>query len=360
VTALHQLLPSYAKRDAIGSHALRIQALLRNAGYESEVYARWRDDPPGPCHGLTSLRPRPGERTVLLYHLSTGSEVAALVAARSEPLIVDYHNISPNDVFGRWEPTIGPELALGRRQLVELAGRATLAVADSSYNASECRSAGYRRAQVAPFLLDVDELLAEVDQLHLRRLGEERASRGGVDWLFVGRVAPHKAQHDLVKAFAAYRRAYDPHARLTLIGGSSSHAYLTALEAFVDTLGLRGAVRLRGSVSSGELAAHYATADLFVGLSEHEGFCVPLLESMASGLPVVAYAAAAVPETLGGAGLLLLKKDPATVAAACHRVATDEALRKRFVAAGRAQLARFALGRTEAVMYEALRPVLEG
>ena len=360
MTALHQLLPSYARRDAIGSHALRIQSLLHRAGYASEVFATWRDDPPGPCQAPSALRARPGERTVLLYHLSTGSDVAAVVAERSEPLVVDYHNITPHDVFGRWEPTIGPELAKGREQLAQLAGRAALAVADSAYNAAECKEVGYRRAEVAPILLDVDALVTEVDHAALQRLGDERAARGGADWLFVGRLAPHKAQHDVVKAFAAYRRAYDPHARLTLVGGPSSHSYLTALEGCVGTLGLAGAVRIRGSVSAGELAAHYATADVFTCLSDHEGFCVPLLEAMAHGLPVVAFAATAVPETLGGAGVLLPRKDPATVAAACHRVATDRVLAERLAAAGRARLARFSLATTEAAMLDALRPVLEG
>ena len=360
MTALHQLLPSYARRDAIGSHALRLQALLQGAGYASEVFATWRDDAPGPSLPLSALRSRPGERTVLLYHLSTGSEVATLVAERREPLVVDYHNITPSAVFGRWEPTIGPELAQGRRQLAELADRAALAVADSAYNASECREAGYRRAEVAPILLDVDALVSEVDHTALQRLGDERAAQGGKDWLFVGRLAPHKAQHDVIKAFAAYRRAYDPHARLTFVGGPSSHSYLRALEGCVTTLGLDEAVRIRGSVSSGELAAHYASADVFTCLSDHEGFCVPLLEAMAYGLPVVAYAAAAVPETLGGAGLLLPRKDPATVAAACHRVGTDQVLADRLAAAGRARLARFSLASTQAAMLDALRPVLEG
>ncbi len=360
MTALHQLLPSYARRDAIGSHALRLQRLLRSAGYESEVYAHWRQDPPGPCHPPAALRPRPGDRTVLLYHLSTGSEVATLAAERPEPLVVDYHNVSPSGLFGRWEPTVGPELALGRRQLADLAGRSTLALAHSAYSAAECRQAGYRHAEVAPVLIDVDGLVGDVDEADVRRLGDERAAEGGVDWLFVGRLAPHKAQHDIIKAFAVYRRAYDPNARLTLVGGTSSHAYQTTLLAYVDALGLDGAVRLRGSISAGELAAHYATAEVFVCLSEHEGFCAPLLEAMAHGLPVVAFAAAAVPETIGGAGLLLPRKDPATVAAACHRVATDELLRARLVAAGRARLARFSLAASEATMFNALRPVLEG
>jgi len=173
-------------------------------------------------------------------------------------------------------------------------------------------------------------------------------------------MAPHKAQHDIVKAFAAYRRGYDAAARLTLVGGASSSAYQRTLEGSVEALGLGGAVRMRGSIPQGELAAHYATADVFVCLSDHEGFCVPLLEAMASGLPIVAYAATAVPEMLGGTGLLLPRKDPATVAAACHRVAIDTPLRERLSAAGRARLTRFSRARSEATMLNALRPVLEG
>lgn len=359
MAALHQVLPGYARWDAIGNHARRIQALLHDQGVESEVFAQHLDNPPGPSRPLHELDPRPGQRTVLLYHLSTGSAVADTLLARPEPLVVDYHNITPHEIFGRWEPTVGPELAWGRDQLVRLAPRATAAVADSAYNAAECQVAGYRRAAVAPILVDVEDLVAEVDVPTLSRLHDRKAG-GGAQWLFVGRVAPHKAQHDVLAAFAAYRRGYDDRARLTFVGGSSSDAYRSALLRTIDALGLTGCVELLGGVSDGVRNAHFAAADAFVCLSDHEGFCVPVLEAMAHRLPIVAFAAAAVPETAGGAAILLPRKEPATVAAAVHRVVSDPALADRLRSAGTARLADYSLERTEGAMLDALLPVLEG
>jgi L-malate glycosyltransferase len=177
--------------------------------------------------------------------------------------------------------------------------------------------------------------------------------------LFVGRVAPNKAQHDVVKAFAWYRRVFDAEASLTLVGGVSAGSYWSALERFVDGLGLSGVVRLAGSVSDAELEGLYRSADVFVCLSEHEGFCVPLLEAMAHGVPVVAFGAAAVPETLGDAGLVLASKRPGLVAEAVGRVMRDGGLRARLVGAGRRRLEHFSLARTRRTLLDALQPILE-
>ena len=360
MTALHQVLPGYARWDAIGSHALRLQSLLRSSGIDSDVFAHHTENAPGPWRSAKEMNSRPGERTVFMYHLSTGSRLAEQLLQRPEPLVVDYHNVTPHELFGRWEPTIGPELALGRRQLELLAPRADLAIADSAFNAAECREAGYQAAAVAPILLDIKALTGEVDESALVRLQDRRAVDGGADWLFVSRIAPHKAQHDVLAAFAAYKRAYDPHARLTFIGGSSSAAYLDTLELTIRSLGLERDVFLLGSVSDGERNAHFAAADAFVCLSDHEGFGVPLLEAMAHGLPVVAYAVAAVPEIVAGAGVLLPRKEPGTVAAAVHRVVSDPALSARLRAAGAARVEHFSLKRTEQLMLDALAPILDG
>jgi glycosyltransferase involved in cell wall biosynthesis len=358
VTALHQVLPGYARWDAIGNHALRIQALLHGAGVESEVFAHHIDHPPGPVRPARELPRRTAPDTSLLYHLSTGSGLVDVLLERPETLVVDYHNVTPHEIFGRWEPTVGPELALGRTQLEQLAPRAELAIADSAYNAGECIDAGYRTARVAPILVDVDSLVAEVDERVLDQLQARKATAGGADWLFVSRVAPHKAHHDVVAAFAAYRRAYDPAARLTFVGGSSSAAYWDTLERTIAALGLDRDVRLLGSVPDGTRNAHFAAADVFVCLSDHEGFGVPILEAMAHRVPIVAFAAGAVPETATGASILLPRKEPATVAAAVHRVVSDPVLADRLRDAGTKRLADYALPRTEQRMLEALAPVL--
>jgi glycosyltransferase involved in cell wall biosynthesis len=294
----------------------------------------------------------------LLYHSSVGSPVADFVMSRPEPLLVDYHNITPASFFVRWEPVVAGALSLGRRQLGRLAARTTLGLADSSFNARELTELGYASTAVVPILLDIDRLDAATPDPRRLELLERRRAQGGVDWLFVGRIAPNKAQHDVIKALAAYRRFHDPHARLHLVGGSSSHSYLEALRAFVDALELGGAVDIAGPVSDGELAAYFTAADVFVSCSEHEGFLVPLLESMHRGLPIVAYGAAAVPETLGDAGIVLRTKHPFSVAAAVDRVITDDGVRSRLVAAGRARLEEFSIGRSRQKLLDALVPVI--
>ena len=360
MTAIHQFVPTLAPRDAVGTHYLAVQATLRQAGYRSDIYAyEAKDEFKRNALPFTSFTGGVGrEPTWLLFHSSVGSPVADFVFARDEPLIVDYHNITPAPFFARWEPALAATLAKGRRQLAELEARAALGLADSAFNAHELDELGYARTAVVPILLDIAALDATPpDPTLLARLRAAKA-RGGTDWLFVGRLAPNKAQHDIVKAFAAYRQLSGDDARLHLVGASSSHQYETALRSFVEALDLNGVVDVTGPVSTNALMAYYDAADVFVVCSEHEGFCVPLLEAMHHGVPIVAYAAAAVPETLGDAGLLLDAKDPCTVAAAVSRVTTDASLRAQMVAAGHRRLHDFDLDRSRRVLLDALEPVV--
>jgi glycosyltransferase involved in cell wall biosynthesis len=335
--AIHQFVPSFAPRNAIGNHVLQVQDVVRGMGLESEIYVgdAWREV----AHLTRPYRELAGGNgTWLLYQASTGSPIADWLRARPEPKLLNYHNITPASLFAPWEPHVGVELSAGRRQLAELAADTELAIAVSSYNQAELRAAGYRNTAVVPILLDTSTFERAEDPAAVERL---RAP--GPVWLFVGRLAPNKAQHDLLKALSVYRRVYDPTARLRLVGGSSSHAYATAVETFVKALQLQDAVELCGEVSDAELAAHYRAADVFVSTSEHEGFCIPLLEAMHHRLPIVAYGSSAIPETLGGAGLCLRTKESTRVAAAVHRVVTDPTLRAALVTAGTDRLAAFDL-----------------
>lgn len=350
MVAVHQVLPVFAPRDAIGNHCAAIRRALHAMGLTSEIFAG--EVNPGAGNGARSIREvrtarRQTEPTVWLYHASTGSAVAEWWAALPGPRAVDYHNITPSELLGPWEPHVGVELDHGRRQLAELAGVAGWAIADSSYNEAELVGLGYGWTAVVPILVDTDHLADEVaDSGVLARLQARRATDGGADWLFVSRLLPHKAQHDLIKALAAYRLAYDPAARLTLVGAVGSSRYVEALGDFIDDLGLGGAVELTGSISTGELGALYRVADVYVSASDHEGFGVPLLEAMAHDVPVVAYASTAVPETVGDGALLVDDKSPTVMAAAVHRVVGDAPLRAALVAAGRRRLGELGLPRS--------------
>ncbi|MHB8330328.1 MAG: glycosyltransferase family 4 protein [Acidimicrobiales bacterium] len=355
---IDQVVPSFGGRDAIGVHVLHVRELLRDLGYRSDIWCRGAfPEVRGECRLLDELPGRPLHGTWWLYHLSSGSPAADVIGARSEPVMVDYHNITPASFFEPWVPWAVESAHQGRRQLAELADGAFFAMADSRYNDDELRGAGFRRSVVVPPLFDHDALGLGADHETLAHRRAERAG-GGADWLFVGRIAPSKAQHDLVKAFVCYRRWHDPAARLHLVGTGLGDAYPAAMRRFAESLGVADAVRMPGAVSEGVLGAHYATADVFVSASEHEGFCIPLVEAMQAGVPVVAYDAGAVAETAGAGALVLPDKSPMVLAEAVHRVLTDQELRARLVSAGRARSRDFTLdrgrARWEAALAEAL------
>ena len=350
--ALHQFVATF-EPGATGAHMLELQRLAReHLGIASDLFAEHRRGPHADAvRHHRDYKPRPGD--VVVYHMAIGSVVADYVADRGRPLVVDFHNITPAHFIEPWEPGAAYGCAWGRNQLRELAVTADLGIAHSRYSEDELRHEGFVDTAVAPVLVDLGAFDTEVDELRLRRLLAAKEA-GGSDWLFVGRLSPNKCQHDLVKALAVHRRLYDPKARLHLVGGSSSDAYTAAIEDFAAELGLADAVDVAGSVSPGELAAYYQAADVFVCVSEHEGFCVPLVEAMWNRVPVVAFASSAVPETLGEGGVLLADKDAATVAAAVDRVLRD---RDAVVAAGTERLAAFDLARTRQQWVELLQRV---
>lgn len=355
--AIHQFVPVLAARDAIGRHVFAAQALLRDAGFASEIYAdELRPEVIGRARERSTYKGGPPGRTWHLYHCSTGSAMGPDLVERHEPVVLDYHNITPAELFEKWEPWVGGQMALARKQLAQVAPRALAGLADSSFNANELHAFGCQRTEVAPILLDLAEFDEPPDRPTLDRL-LTRKDVGGADWLFVGRIAPNKAQHELVLALAAYRATIDPAARLWLVGSASSHLYLTRLGALVDDLGLRDAVTMVGSASEAELRAYYAAADVFVCASDHEGFCAPIVEAMYVGVPVIAYHAGAVPETLGPGGLLISDKRPLDVAEVVARVLLDGDCRTTLIEAGHLRAADFAFEHTSRRFLDAVAAV---
>jgi L-malate glycosyltransferase len=339
-----QVIPSLASRDAIGVHTLNLRDGLRAVGIDSEVYyGSFTADVEREGRPVTELG-RAGRDRWLLYQASIGSPVYDILSARPEPKLVNYHNITPAALLRDWEPNVAYEAALGRTQLARLAAQSRLAVADSSFNESELHVLGYEGTAVVPLLIDMHSKSDEPDPDLTAWLAARRSSEGGADLLYVGKISPHKAPHDLVKMLEVLRRLYDPAARLHLVGSPLGETYEPALRAFIAQLDLGDAVFLPGSVSGAELEAYFRAADVFVSASDHEGFCVPLAEAMGHGVPIVAYGVTAVPETVAGAGLVLPDKAPVAFAAAVGRVLGDEHLQSTLAAAGRARAAQFDLG----------------
>lgn len=359
MTAVHQLVPSMVPHDATAGHTLQVRRALREAGFESEIYALAVH--PALERHVRLAHELPGASRAdghLIYQLSACSPLADQLLGRREQVALNFHNLTPAHFFHRWDRGISLALHAAQVQLRQLARRRPAGICDSAFNATDLQACGVARTTVVPVLVDMAELDVEPDPDTAAVL--DRRSGGGATWLFVGTVAPHKAQHELVQALACYRRAYDPGARLVLVGRSICPSYDRALRRYVADLGLADAVHVVGEATQAELAAHYRHADVFVTMSRHEGFCVPVIEAMVHDLPVVARPAGALAETVAGAGVLVPDGGAPAVAAAVARVLDDAALRAAVTTAGRSRAEDFSLGRTRAAMVAAVRGWVEG
>jgi glycosyltransferase involved in cell wall biosynthesis len=328
--------------DAVGQHTVAVREELRSRGVPSEIYVELDDPETAEQTRPASSYPAracPGD--VLVYQFATASDLADLLMSRPERLVVNYHNITPPELFAPWDNGLARHQARAQQELARLAGRARLGVAVSEVNRADLVAAGFADTAVTPPIV---KLPADVrgeggggdGDGDDGGAGEGRPPRAkGARWLAVGRLAPNKAVEDTVAALLAYRARHDSEAELLVVGKPALAGYVGALHRYAADLGLADAVRFAGKVSEADLGRAYAEADVLVVSSEHEGYCLPVVEAMARGLPVVAFREGALPEVLGAAGVLMGTKDPVAMADAVHRVQTDVAWRAQLVRAGR-------------------------
>jgi len=329
------VLPELARYDAVSVHTRMLRDLLIEDDRDVSVVVErvnktHETEESDGGEDVTLLEDWEAKADLTILQHAIGSIAAGEIVRRQVQVVVNYHNVSPPEFFEMWDFGQVAGLRWGRDQLLDLAPITSVGVAVSEFHAHELCAAGVGRVEVVPVLVD-GAVLPPVGSVDGSGLGAGGGSK--VTLLFVGRLAPNKCQQDLVAALAVLRR-WRSDVELVLVGASSADVYSQALKGFAVELGVDDAVRFVGSVSSEELVGWYRRADVFVCLSDHEGFCVPLVEAMAWGVPVVAAAAGAVPETLGGAGLLLTDKSPVVVASAVQRVLSDAGLRESLVRRG--------------------------
>jgi glycosyltransferase involved in cell wall biosynthesis len=352
---VHQLLTSLSSGDAIGNEALAIQARLRAAGYVSDIFAEhWDVAMVDRCRPLHEYARVSSPETVCVYHFSIGSAAGRLIYHSPDRLVSIYHNITPAHFFVGFHGHLAGLCYHGRRELEAFAERTALGLGDSEFNRRELEAAGYQRTAVLPIVLDWESYRGGVSRV-VRRLYAD----GRTNLLFVGRVIPNKRIDDVIRSFAFYQRHLDASSRLLLVGDYRGHErYQRRLLELIDDLRVRNVV-LTGHVAQEDLLAYYEVADVFVCLSEHEGYCVPLVEAMDAGVPVIAYDAGAVAETLDGGGVLLREKPPELVAELAHALVTDQALRARTLESQRRAVERLRARDFGALLLERLAPVLQ-
>ena len=320
--SINQFLPNLSFGDAISNYALWIRDEIRAQGLQSEIYVRFID--PRVAHECSLFSPeRLQESDAAIYHHSIGSELTPHVAGFAGPKCLIYHNITPAEFVEPYRPEFAPILRRGREELAELAQHFELTFGVSEYNAQELRDRGFRDPGVLPIAVDPQKWNFPPDPALMAALQD-----GKTNILFVGRIAPNKKQDDLVVGFREYLR-FDPTARLIIVGKPEENdPYAAHVQEVIRSLNVQESVIMPGSINDAQLAACYRTAHLFWSMSEHEGFCVPLIEAMWFDVPVFAYGLSAVPETLGRGGLLFTNKDDfVELAAAAHLVRQPGRLR---------------------------------
>jgi glycosyltransferase involved in cell wall biosynthesis len=223
--------------------------------------------------------------------------------------------------------------------LATLAGRTDVALGDSDFNRRELEELGFKVTGVLPLAVDLGRITRAAPRPALERTLDDDF----VNFLFVGRIAPNKKIEDHIKLAEHYKRYVDAYYRFIFVGKYDAvpRYYATIRALMSDYQLLHERFLFTGPVPDEDLAVYYRRAAVYISLSEHEGFCAPLLEAMATDVPVLAYAAAAVPETLGGAGLQFAEKDLEFAAELLGALTFDDGLRQEVIAGQRRRLADF-------------------
>lgn len=339
---IYQILTTLSFGDAVSNDCLAIRKLLIDRGYKTMTFAENIDKRiiENDIKYYNKL-PKIKDDDIILYHLSTGTALNRRIKELPGRKFVIYHNITPPDFFVQYSGRLAKLCADGHDETVALKDTFEGGFCDSSFNRDQLISYGFKcPLEVRPILIPFEDYKKEPDQAVIDFMND-----GIKNVLFVGRVAPNKCQQDLISMLYAYRKMYKDPIRLILVGSSvGTEKYMARLKCYAEALGLEDVV-FTGQIPFSQILAYYRSADAFVCMSEHEGFCVPLTEAMSFDVPILAYDSCAVPETLGGSGAVIGTKDPATVAAYLHEILNNEELRRLMIADQRTRLADFSYDR---------------
>jgi L-malate glycosyltransferase len=351
---VNQWVPAAHRGDAVGDNARALRDLLRRLGHVAELYALSVDDDlEGDVREWSHAEARRGDVTIL--HFAMPSPMTGALSTLPGLRVLCYHNVTPPEFFAPYDAQLTRLTALGRRELATLVGRVDLAMGVSAYNRSELDAMGFRPTGILPLLLDTDRLRSAEPVPSLEAMLQD----GLVNILFVGRIAPNKKIDDHIRLAEQYKRYVDVYYRFIFVGRTDAvPRYYDSVRALIaEYRMLSDRFWFPGPASDAELGTYYRNAHAYVSLSEHEGFCVPLVEAMAMEVPVLAYGGAAVPETLGGAGVTFAPKDLEYAAELLGGLVYDAPFRKSVLAGQRTRVRDFSRDRIEPQIQAALAAV---
>lgn len=352
-----QLIPTIAFGDAVGNDAVALKEVISSMGYETGIYA---ESVVPPLDSKTALKitelPALSSEDIAILHLSTGAQLNYDFADYPCRKVVMYHNVTPPEYFEDNDPFIRDINVWALQAVSYLADKVDYCLADSDYNKQDLIRLGYTcKIDVLPILIPMEDYKKTPNRSVVKKYSD-----GWTNLVFTGRIAPNKCQEDVIAAYACYKRYMNPNSRLILVGAyKEENRYYRKLVQYVKELELDDVI-FTGHISFDSILAYYEVADVFLCMSEHEGFCVPLVEAMLFDTPVVAYSSSAVPSTLGGSGFLLEDKDPVVAAKVIDRVIRDEGLRQQILRNQQIRLKDFAYDKIREQFVRYMQEFIQG
>lgn len=353
-----QFLPTLAFGDAVSNDAIALHHAIADMGYKTHIYCENLDSRIDKkiADDLVKGMPEIHEDDVFIYHLSTGSKLSYTLPEYGNRLMVIYHNITPGEFFKDYNYSALSNIEYGFSGMKHLADKADYCLADSEFNKQDLIDAGYKcRIDVRPILIPFDDYKKKPDEKTIKKYKD-----GKTNIIFVGRIAPNKKQEDAIKAFSYYKKHVNPESRLIFVGNPAGFdTYYERLQRYVKAMELDDVI-FTGHISFAEILAYYHIADIFLCMSEHEGFCVPLVEAMCFDVPVIAYKSCAIPYTMGGSGIVTDTKDPIEVSLLIDKAVNDSKLREAMIQGQRRRLEDFSYENIRSIFDSCLKSFLSG
>jgi len=324
---IYQLLADASENDAITNLSLQIKDILSNSGQQSQIYSartiinKKLNETISSTNKMKNLK----KNDLLIYHFSIGSNATAIFKRSNAIKIIYYHNITPSKYFLTYSDGYASRLRRGRNELKNLSQITDFALADSNFNALELKQLGFKNIKVLPLSIDEHYLQTPPSKSIIKQFQKDTEI-----FLFVGRIVPNKNIEALLQTFYYYYNSINNNSKLIIIGSTNNlPSYYSYLIRVIKALSLQDKVIFTGKIPLPELLAYYKRANAFLSLSEHEGFCLPLVESMYFNLPIFALGRAAVPETLGGTGVLINKLHYKSIAELIYLVLSNHTLKEQ-------------------------------
>lgn len=337
---ISQFTAGFYVGDAIANEALTIKKILKDNGVDSEIYTNLNHTSQNDQKYVKDYNSYKSDSSenIIIYHYAIHSPVSKYLRGIKAKKILRYHNVTPYEYFTKINPQLAKELKQGREELSSLKNDFEYSLSVSDYNRAELNAMGFRNLSTIPIITDFLQGKIEPDK---KILNLKQNEKGTI--IFVGRIVPNKCQEDLIKVFYFYKKYLNKKARMFLVGGwGSAVKYYYMLQGLIKILKLED-IYFTGHISDSELAGYYNISDLFLSMSEHEGFGVPLIEAMFHHIPIIAYKKAGVPETLGNSGILITEKNYMTIAELIDYIMSDDSFREKIISQQSLRLKDFSI-----------------